>query len=189
MRTRVKICGITRPDDALAAACAGADAIGLVFYAKSPRAVTVAEAQAVVRMLPPFVTTVGLFVDAAHTEIHEVLQAVPLAMLQFHGNESPSNCRLYGRPYVKAVRMREDADLAAVEPEAALDSRGRPHARLRGLCRGAGAPLGGGRERRGRGRARGERRRQNRGLFLWCVLCFFCLFVCSLLLVFLVCSV
>ena len=113
MRTRVKICGITRPDAALAAACAVADAIWLVFFAKSPRAVTVAEAQAVVRMLPPFFTTVGLFVDAAHTDIHEVLQAVPLAMLQFHGNESPADCRLYGRPYVKAVRVREGTDIVA----------------------------------------------------------------------------
>src|SRR3569623_2940397 len=113
MRTRVKLCGISRPDDALAAGRAGADAIGRVVYAGSPRAVTIAEAQAVVRMLPPFVTTVGLFVDAAQAEIHEVLQAVPLAMLQFHGNESPADCRLYGRPYVKAVSMREGADLAA----------------------------------------------------------------------------
>src|SRR3569832_1299942 len=114
MRTRVKICGIPRPAAAPAAARAGADAIGLVFYAGSPRAVTIAEAQAVVRMLPPFVTTVGLFVDAAQAEIHEVLQAVPLAMLQFHGNESPADCRLYGRPYVKVVCLREGADLAAV---------------------------------------------------------------------------
>src|SRR3569832_1141477 len=114
MRTRVFFCGFSRLVVVLAVACAGVVAFGLVFYVKSPCAVTGAEAQAVVRMLPPFVTTVGLFVDAAHTEIHEVLQAVPLAMLQFHGNESPSNCRLYGRPYVKAVRMREDADLAAV---------------------------------------------------------------------------
>lgn len=114
MRTRVKICGITRPDDALAAARAGADAVGLVFYAKSPRAVTINEAQGVARALPPFVTTVGLFVDAAPDDIREVLQSVPLDLLQFHGNEAPDQCRVYGRPYVKAVRMRETTDLAAV---------------------------------------------------------------------------
>lgn len=114
MRTRVKICGITRPDDALAAARAGADAVGLVFYAKSPRAVTIAEAQAVARALPPFVTTVGLFVDAAPDDIREVLRSVPLDRLQFHGNERPDQCRVYGRPYVKAVRMRETTDLTAV---------------------------------------------------------------------------
>lgn len=114
MRTRVKICGITRPDDALAAARAGADAVGLVFYAKSPRAVTINEAQGVARALPPLVTTVGLFVDAAADDIREVLQSVPLDLLQFHGNEAPDQCRVYGRPYVKAVRMRETTDLAAV---------------------------------------------------------------------------
>lgn len=114
MRTRVKICGITRADDALAAARAGADAIGLVFYARSPRAVTIAAAQAVVRALPPYVTTVGLFVDAARDEIRTVLQAVPLDLLQFHGDESPAACRGHGRPYVKALRMRAGADLAAL---------------------------------------------------------------------------
>ena len=114
MRTRVKICGITRPEDALAAARAGADAIGLVFYAKSPRAVTMAEAQGVLRALPPFVTTVGLFVDAVPDDIREVLQSVSLDLLQFHGNEAPGQCRMYGRPYVKAVRMRETTDLTAV---------------------------------------------------------------------------
>lgn len=114
MRTRVKICGITRADDALAAARAGADAIGLVFYARSPRAVTIAAAQAVVRALPPFVTTVGLFVDAAPDEIRTVLQAVPLDLLQFHGDESPAACRGHGRPYVKALRMRAGADLTAL---------------------------------------------------------------------------
>lgn len=114
MRTRVKICGITRPEDALAAARAGADAIGLVFYAKSPRAVTMAEAQGVLRALPPFVTTVGLFVDAVPDDIREVLQSVSLDLLQFHGNEAPDQCRMYGRPYVKAVRMRETTDLTAV---------------------------------------------------------------------------
>ena len=111
MRTRVKICGITRVEDALAAARLGADAVGLVFYAKSPRAVSIAQAQAVVRALPPFVTIVGLFVDAAPEEIREVLAAVPLDLLQFHGNEAPQACRDYGRPYLKVVHMAEDTDV------------------------------------------------------------------------------
>jgi phosphoribosylanthranilate isomerase len=114
MRTRVKICGITRVEDALAAARSGADAIGLVFYAKSPRAVSLEQAQSVVRALPPFITTVGLFVDAAPEEIRAVLAALPLQLLQFHGNEPPEACRAYGLPYLKALRVREDADLAAM---------------------------------------------------------------------------
>ncbi|HBB99707.1 MAG TPA: N-(5'-phosphoribosyl)anthranilate isomerase, partial [Pseudomonas sp.] len=83
---RSKICGITRVDDALTAAKAGADAIGLVFYAKSPRAVDVRQAREIVAALPPFVTTVGLFVNASRCEINEILDAVPLDMLQFHGD-------------------------------------------------------------------------------------------------------
>ncbi len=113
MRTRVKICGITRVEDGLAAARAGADAIGLVFYARSPRAVSAAQARTIVRALPPFVTTVGLFVDAAADDVRHVLQAVPLDLLQFHGDESPEQCRIYGRPYLKALRMREGVDVAA----------------------------------------------------------------------------
>ncbi|MEJ2567028.1 MAG: phosphoribosylanthranilate isomerase [Gammaproteobacteria bacterium] len=111
MRTRVKICGITRVEDASAAAQLGADAIGLVFYAKSPRAVSIAQAQAVVRALPPFVTIVGLFVDAAPEEIREVLAAVPLDLLQFHGKEAAQACRGYGRPYLKVVHMAGDTDV------------------------------------------------------------------------------
>jgi phosphoribosylanthranilate isomerase len=114
MRTRVKICGITRAEDALAAARSGADAVGLVFYARSPRAVSFAQAQAIVRALPPFIDAVGLFVDAAPEEIRAVLAALPLQLLQFHGNEDPEECRGYGLPYLKALRMREGMDLAAV---------------------------------------------------------------------------
>ena len=114
MPTRVKICGITRVEDALAAARLGADAIGLVFYAKSPRAVSAVQARTIVRALPPFVTTVGLFVDAAAEEIRQVLAAVPLDLLQFHGNESPEQCRIHGRSYLKALRMREGVDVAAM---------------------------------------------------------------------------
>jgi phosphoribosylanthranilate isomerase len=113
MRTRVKICGITRPEDGIEAARLGADAIGLVFYAPSPRHVTVAQAQAVCAVLPPFVSVVGLFVDAPAAEVLEVLQAVPLDVLQFHGDEAPAYCAAFGRPYLKALRMRDGLDVAA----------------------------------------------------------------------------
>ena len=109
--TRVKICGITAIEDGLHAAHAGADAIGLVFYAKSPRYVEAAIAAAIVRALPPFVTVVGLFVDALEDYVRAVLERVPLDLLQFHGNESPTYCGRYGRPYLKAVRVMEDTDL------------------------------------------------------------------------------
>ena len=109
--TRVKICGITAIEDGLHAAHAGADAIGLVFYAKSPRYVEAATAAAIVRGLPPFVTVVGLFVDALEDYVRAVLERVPLDLLQFHGNESPTYCARYGRPYLKAVRVRADTDL------------------------------------------------------------------------------
>jgi len=98
----------------LAAARLGADAIGLVFYAKSPRAVSVIQARVIVRALPPFIAAVGLFVDAAPREIRAVLAALPLQLLQFHGNEDPEECRGYGLPYLKALRMREGTDLAAM---------------------------------------------------------------------------
>lgn len=89
---RIKICGITRVEDALAAAAAGADAIGLVFYAKSPRAVDIHRAREIVRALPPFVTSVGLFVNASRCELGEILDAVPLDLLQFHGDERAEDC-------------------------------------------------------------------------------------------------
>lgn len=111
MRTRVKICGLTRPEDAREAARLGADAIGLVFYPPSPRAVGVAVAQAVLRGLPPFVTVVGLFVDPREDEVRGVLDQVPLDLLQFHGEEPPEFCAAYGRPWIKAIRMREGVDL------------------------------------------------------------------------------
>ncbi|EIK93249.1 N-(5'-phosphoribosyl)anthranilate isomerase [Pseudomonas sp. M47T1] len=111
---RSKICGITRIEDALAAAEAGADAIGLVFYAKSPRAVTAEQARAIIRALPPFVTTVGLFVNVSRCELNEILEVVPLDLLQFHGDETPADCEGYHRPYIKAVRVRPGADLQAI---------------------------------------------------------------------------
>ncbi len=113
MCTRVKICGITRHEDALEAARLGADAIGLVFYAPSPRAVSIAQAQDIVRGLPAFVTVVGLFVNATADEIRAVLTQVRLDTLQFHGDETPEQCRAYARPYIKAVSMRVGVDLRA----------------------------------------------------------------------------
>lgn len=110
---RSKICGITRVEDALAAAEAGADAIGLVFYAKSPRAVSVQQAREIIEALPPFVTSVGLFVDASRCELGEILDAVPLDLLQFHGDETPDECDHYGRPYIKALRVKPGDDIAA----------------------------------------------------------------------------
>ncbi|MHB8454140.1 MAG: phosphoribosylanthranilate isomerase [Acidiferrobacterales bacterium] len=110
MRTRVKICGITRLEDALAVADAGVDAIGFVFEEKSPRFIEPERARAIVQVLPPFLTVVGLFVDAPIERIRHALTAVPLDLLQFHGCEKPEECRMYGRPYLKAVHMRDDAD-------------------------------------------------------------------------------
>ncbi len=110
-RTRVKICGFTRPDDALEAARLGVDAVGLVFYDRSPRHVDVEQAREIAQALPAFVTTVGLFVDAAPAEIEAVLARVPLGLLQFHGDESPADCERYGLPFIKAVRMAEGVDL------------------------------------------------------------------------------
>lgn len=111
MRTRVKICGITRIEDGLAAAAAGADALGLVFAAASPRCVTADQARAIVAALPPFIKVVGLFVDAPAAEVARLLGQVPLDLLQFHGRESPEDCRRHGRPYIKAVPMITDVDL------------------------------------------------------------------------------
>lgn len=110
---RSKICGITRIEDALAAVAAGADAIGLVFYAKSPRAVSMQQARAIIAALPPFVTTVGLFVNASRCELGEILDAVPLDLLQFHGDESAADCEGYHRPYIKALRVKAGDDVAA----------------------------------------------------------------------------
>jgi len=113
MTTRIKICGITRPEDAQHAAALGVDAIGLVFYAPSPRAVTVEQASAVVAALPPFVTVVGLFVNAAQDELRNVLDQVPIDVLQFHGDESPEDCEGCNHPFIKAIRMRDGVDLQA----------------------------------------------------------------------------
>ncbi len=111
MRTRVKICGITRAQDALEAVKQGADAIGLVFYPKSPRNVSAAQAAEIVSQIPAFVTVVGLFVDAEPAFIQEVISSVKLDLLQFHGDETPSACRQYSRPYMKAIRVKNGTNL------------------------------------------------------------------------------
>ncbi|MBB3239247.1 phosphoribosylanthranilate isomerase [Pseudomonas sp. Tn43] len=100
-------------EDALAAVEAGADAIGFVFYTKSPRAVTVQQARAIIKALPPFVTTVGLFVNASRCELGEILDAVPLDLLQFHGDETAADCEGWHRPYIKALRVKAGDDIAA----------------------------------------------------------------------------
>ncbi|MHB8741802.1 MAG: phosphoribosylanthranilate isomerase [Sulfuricaulis sp.] len=111
MRTRVKICGITRLEDAVAAAQAGADAIGFVFDPKSARHIRPDQALQIARALPPYITVVGLFVNAAPDMIEGVLQHVPLDLIQFHGNEKPEQCRRYHRSYVKAIHMQAGVDL------------------------------------------------------------------------------
>ncbi|HEY3327735.1 MAG TPA: phosphoribosylanthranilate isomerase [Novimethylophilus sp.] len=111
MVTRAKICGITRVEDALAAVAHGANAIGLVFYEKSPRQVSMSRAAEIVASLPPFVAAVGLFVDAEMDLVHDVQQQVRLDFLQFHGDESPDYCQAFDFPYIKALRVRPGLNL------------------------------------------------------------------------------
>ncbi|HLX29567.1 MAG TPA: phosphoribosylanthranilate isomerase [Casimicrobiaceae bacterium] len=110
-RTRIKICGITRVEDAKAAADAGADAIGLNFWPGTPRVVTHAQARAIVAALPPYVCVVGLFVDPKPDAVREALANVPIDLLQFHGRETPEFCRLFGRRYVKAIAVKDGVGL------------------------------------------------------------------------------
>lgn len=110
-RTRIKICGLTREGDVEAAVSAGADAVGFVFYARSPRAVTVERAAALAARLPAFVQPVGLFVNAAVADIEAACAAIPTLLLQFHGDETPAQCRASGRPYLRAARMAPGFDL------------------------------------------------------------------------------
>jgi phosphoribosylanthranilate isomerase len=111
MRTRVKICGITRAEDARSAIEHGADAIGLVFFEGSPRHVTLEQAGRITAAVAPFVTVVGLFVDASPSGIRQVLENIPLGLLQFHGHESNDDCNRYGLPFIKSVAMEPDTDL------------------------------------------------------------------------------
>jgi len=115
MRTRVKICGFTRVEDAVVAAQLGVDAIGLVFYPPSPRYIDIASAAAIVKVLPAFVSVTALFVNAEHTWVSEVLRQVPIDCLQFHGEESADVCRLYRKPYIKAIRVQAGINLTELE--------------------------------------------------------------------------
>jgi phosphoribosylanthranilate isomerase len=115
-RTRIKLCGLTRRDDVEAAVAAGADAIGLVFYPPSPRNVSAEQAAALLAALPPFVVSVGLFVNANVDDVAQVLAIAPIAMLQFHGDESPAQCcaiaQAVNRPFVRALRVKPDMTAA-----------------------------------------------------------------------------
>ena len=114
MRTRVKICGFTRVEDAVYAAQLGVDAIGLVFYPPSPRHVDIEQAIKIVNVLPAFTSVVALFVDEQEARIREVLARVPIDCIQFHGDEHAKDCRIYGKRYIKAVRMQDGIDIGAL---------------------------------------------------------------------------
>ena len=111
-RTRIKICGVTRVEDVRAVAAAGADAIGLVFYGASPRAVSLDGAATLLAELPAFVTAVGLFVNAERSEVIDACNALPLGLLQFHGDEEVGYCHSFGKPWMKAIRVSETTDIA-----------------------------------------------------------------------------
>ena len=113
LRTRIKICGITRAEDATAVVDAGADALGLVFYPPSPRAVDIAAAKIIVADVPAFVSVTALFVNPTVEEVQSVLDSVRIDLLQFHGDEEDAFCRQFNRPYIKALRVRQASDLVA----------------------------------------------------------------------------
>ncbi len=123
-RIRVKICGITSSRDAELAVDAGADALGFVFYPPSPRAVSAQMAAEICACLPPFVTTVGLFVDPEPALVEETLAVAPLSLLQFHGQEAPDFCARWQRPYLKALRIGGDGAPLAPSPNAYVGAAG-----------------------------------------------------------------
>ncbi len=112
-RTRIKICGLTRPEDAIAAVNAGADAIGLVFWQPSPRAVTIEQARAICAVIPALVTTVALTVNASADELDEIQASLPIDLFQFHGDETPEQCEQARVSYIKALRMKPGLDIVA----------------------------------------------------------------------------
>tara|TARA_B110000008_G_scaffold100713_1_gene103438 strand:+ start:1094 stop:1717 length:624 start_codon:yes stop_codon:yes gene_type:complete len=109
--TKVKFCGITNLQDAISAAELGADALGFVFYPKSPRFISPKNAKEIIKKLPPFISMVGLFVNQSKSEVEEVIKGCPLNLLQFHGDENESFCKQYNLPYIKAISMKSDVDL------------------------------------------------------------------------------
>jgi phosphoribosylanthranilate isomerase len=114
LRTRVKICGITRAQDATALVQSGADALGLVFFPKSPRHVTLQQARKITTGIAPFVTVTGLFVNASADSVKEVLASVPLGLLQFHGEETNDQCNCFGLPFIKSIPMKSGTDLLSL---------------------------------------------------------------------------
>lgn len=112
-RTRIKICGITRVEDALQVTEAGADALGLVFYPPSPRAVSIEQAAQIVQKLPPFVTVTALFVNPSVEEVQKVLDGVRIDLIQFHGDEDDAFCSQFHKPFIKAIRVRQAQDVVA----------------------------------------------------------------------------
>jgi phosphoribosylanthranilate isomerase len=117
MRTRTKICGFTRVDDAVAAAKLGVDAIGLVFYPPSPRNVDLGQAIEIVNALPAFITVVALFVDEKEERIKDILSRVSIDCIQFHGNEAGADCRIYNKSYIKAIRMKQGLDIIKISAD------------------------------------------------------------------------
>jgi len=117
LHTRIKICGINHLDDALKAVECGADAIGIIFVEKSPRYASLTEARVIAESMPPFVTVVGLFMDAPEEKVREALKVVPLNLLQFHGDESAEYCDQFNMPYIKVLRMRDNANVVAYAQE------------------------------------------------------------------------
>ena len=111
MITKVKFCGITNLQDAISAAELGADALGFVFYPKSPRFISPKNAKEIIKKLPPFISMVGLFVNQSKSEVEEVIKGCPLNLLQFHGDENEAFCKQYNLPYIKAITMKSDVDL------------------------------------------------------------------------------
>ncbi len=116
-RTRVKICGFTNTEQAVFAAKAGVDAIGLVFYPPSPRHVSLHRAQEIIAALPAFTSVVALFVNADTQQIADTIKQLPIDILQFHGNETAEQCRIYDKPYLKAIRMQANTDIKALSTE------------------------------------------------------------------------
>lgn len=112
--TRIKFCGMTRPEDAVKAAELGVDAIGLVFYPKSPRVVDIAQAQQILLALPPFVTTVAVVANASFAEITKIITELPIDVLQFHGDETVADCEHYNKPYIKALRVQPSMNVANI---------------------------------------------------------------------------
>ncbi len=123
MRTRIKVCGLTQAEDACRVAQAGVDSIGLVFYPSSPRSVSIEQAVSICAALPAFVTVTALFVDEQASRIKHILQQLPIGLLQFHGDEDADFCRQFGRPYIKALRVRPGLNLRQ-QAEHYVDARG-----------------------------------------------------------------